>query len=443
MTTLVQRRFDGSGLKDLLNEQSLMTGLDGWHFLDRRKMWVLSGWAGMSRVAGSGARMIALQRDSRHYLQRPDAEHLGVDSGATSLTGYGARVWLNKQEGSLISNSAIGFMDPRFDVNDMGFQSRADVITAHSGLQYRFTKPNRWRREAILGGVVVRSYNFDGDLTGAGLWQGNDLVFANDYSLHTEFMYVPLTMNTRRTRGGPLAAEPPGTYGCVSVSTAGRKSLVYSLYADRTYTPGAGHTDYYNLFPSVEWRPASNLSISLGPNLQRAIEDAQYVRRVAAPGEVPADFGGYRYVFARLDQTTVSADLRLNVSFTTNLTLQTYIQPLISAGRYTDLKELARSRSYEFTRYGDGYDRRSGTVTPVAGTPFAIPDPDFNYRSLRGNAVLRWEYRPGSVLYLVWTQQREDEEALGDLRFGPSSRRLFDAQADNIFLVKATYHLDL
>ena len=413
MTTLVQRRFEGAGLKDLLNEQSLMTGLDGWHFLDRKKLWVLSGWAGMSRVAGTEPRMIALQRNSRHYLQRPDAKSLGVDSSATSLTGFGARVWLNQQQGNLISNTAIGFMDPRFDVNDMGFQSQADVITAHTGLQYHFTKPNRLSREAWAGGVVFESRNFDGDRTGAGYWQGNTVTFANDYGLNTEFMYVPPTMNNRRTRGGPLMEEPWGTYATVSFNTAGRNKLVYSLYADRNYTPGAGHTDFYNVFPAVEWKPVSNFSIQVGPNFQRAIENAQYVRRVPAPGEVPADFGGLRYVFARMDQTTVSADIRLNVSFSTNLTLQTYIQPLIAAGHYTDFKELARAGSYDFIHYGGNYDPATGIVTPAGGTPFLLPNPDFNFKSLRGNAVLRWEYRPGSVLYLVWTQQRTDNEARG------------------------------
>jgi hypothetical protein len=443
MTTLVQRRFDGSGLEDLLNEQSLMTGLDGWHFLDRKKVWVLSGWAAMSRVAGTGSRMIALQRDPRHYLQRPDARNLGVDSSATSLTGFGARVWLNKQEGNLISNSAVGWMDPRFDVNDMGFQSRADVITAHTGLQYHFTKPNRLSREAWVAGVVFESLDSDRNVTGAGYWQGNTVTFANDYSLNTELMYVPRTMNNRRTRGGPLMEEMPGTYGSVTFSTAGRNRLVYSLYADRTCTPTAGRTDYTNVYPAVEWKPVSNFSIQVGPNLQRAFEDAQYVRRVQAPGEVPGDFGGLRYVFARMDQTTISADIRLNVAFSTKLTLQTYIQPLISAARYSDFKELARAGSYEFVHYGARYDPASGTVTPAGGTPFPLSDPDFNFKSLRGNAVLRWEYRPGSVLYLVWTQQRTDSEALGELQLGRSARRLVDVQADNIFLVKATYHLNL
>jgi hypothetical protein len=443
MTTLVQRRFAGSALQDLLNEQSLMTGLDGWHFLDRRKLWVLSGWAAMSRVAGTEARMSGLQGNSLHYLQRPDREHYRVDSTATSLTGYGARVWLNKQEGNLISNSAIGFMDPRFDVNDMGYQMQADVVTAHTGLQYHFTKPNRVQREAWLGEVVFESRDFDGHRTGAGYWQGYTANFANDYTLDSELMFVPLTVNDRRTRGGPVMKELTGTYWSLTLGTAARNRLVYSLHADQTTTPSAGHTDYWDIYPAVEWKPATNFSIQVGPNYSRAIENAQYVRTVAAPGEVPADLGDQRYVFARMDQTLLSADIRLDVSFSTTLTMQTYIQPLICAGRYTDFKELARAGSYDFIHYGASYDPATRTVTPAGGKPFRLRDPSFNSRSLRGNAVLRWEYRPGSVLYFVWTQQRTDQQAFGDLRLGPSTRRLFDAQANDVFLVKATYYLGL
>ena len=102
MTTLVQRRFDGDELKDALNEQSLMAGLDGWHFLDRGKIWVVSGYAAASRVAGTRERMLAVQRGPLHYLQRPDADHLGVDSSATSLTGYRGAAVAQQAAGQLL-----------------------------------------------------------------------------------------------------------------------------------------------------------------------------------------------------------------------------------------------------------------------------------------------------------------------------------------------------
>jgi hypothetical protein len=447
LTTLVQRRFRGGALGDAMNRQSLMAGLDGWHFLDRKKLWVLSGWAGMSRVAGTEQRMIDVQRSSLHYLQRPDARHLGVDSAATSLTGYGARVWLNKQEGNLLFNSAVGVLSPRFDVNDVGYMSQADATNGHLGTGYKWTEPNAWRKDITLLCVVVATGNRDGDVTSKGLYVSPAITFANNWTVSPEYFPFLSAKNDRRTRGGPLMREPASTWWQLSFDSDPSRKTTWHLVTSGSSTPSA-NTTYWSLYPSVEWKPVSNFTLSVGPGLDRTIEDAQYVTKVAAPGEVPEDFGDRRYLFARMDQTTVSANLRLDVSFTRNLTLQTYVQPLISAASFGDFKELARAGSYDFVRYGrdngSTYDPATGIVDPGGGgTPFALPDPSFNFKSLRGNAVLRWEYRPGSVLYLVWTQQRADFEPSGDLRLGPSTRRLFDAQADDIFLVKATYHLNL
>ena len=236
MATLVQRRFDGSGLGGLLNRQALLAAVDGWHFLDRDRMWVLSGWAGATRVAGTTERMIALQNSSRHYMQRPDASHLGVDSSATSLSGYGARVWLNKQDGNLIGNAALGLLSPGFDVNDMGYQPRSDVVVGHGGLQYRFRRPNRVWHDALTALVTFHDFDFGGHHVDGGYWQGNTVTFANDWMIDTELMVVPPTTNVRRTRGGPRMAERPGSYGSVTFSTANRKRVVFSLFANRIHT---------------------------------------------------------------------------------------------------------------------------------------------------------------------------------------------------------------
>ena len=445
MATLAQRRFDGSGLEDVLNGQSLMTGLDGWHFLDRKKVWVLSGWAAATRAVGTELRMIALQRGSRHYFQRPDAGYLGVDSSATSLTGHGARVWLMKTQGNVVSNAAIGYVSPRFDVNDVGFEPRSDAINMHVGGGYKWTNTNRWRKYANVIGSVFQSRDFGGVVNVEGVWGSTEANFTNNWYANLSAAVNPGSLSDTRTRGGPRMRNLGNREISTSIVTDSKNRLYYELSAYANGSPD-GRTTCVGFNPYVEWKPASNFSVSAGPGYDHTIEDAQYVTTVSAPGEVPADFGGRRYVFARLDQTTVSANLRLNISFTPTLSLQTFLQPLVSAGRYTDFKELAQSRAYEFTHYGRdaGTSYVDGTVTPAnGGTPFALSDPSFNFKSLRGNAVLRWEYRPGSVLYAVWTQERTDEEDLGELRFGPSSRRLFDARANDIFMVKATYYLSL
>jgi hypothetical protein len=443
MTTLAQRRLDGSRLANVLNEQSLMTGLDGWQFLDRRKVWVLSGWMGMSRVTGTAARMTALQRNSRHYFQRPDVSYLGVDSSAASLTGYGGRLSLNKQSGNVTWNSAFGFLSPKYEVADVGYMSYADLLNAHTVVGYQWTKPGPWFKQAHTWVAGGESRDWGGHTVYRRTMVEGWARFPNDWSMTLDGKYSARMLNARRTRGGPLTAQPPALDLISHLDTNDGKKLFHCWNFTLSHTPVTG-SNYWGLTPRLVWKPTSALSLEVSAPLEKSIEDAQYVTTVAAPGEVPADFGGMRYVFARLDQTTVSAGIRFNVCVTPNLSLQTYVQPLISAGRYTDFKELARSRSYDFIHYGSSYDPTSGMVTPVGGgTPFALGDPSFNFKSLRGNAMLRWEYRPGSVLYFVWTQDRTDQEAIGDLDFGPSARRLFDAQANDILLVKATYHLNL
>src|SRR6266705_4769661 len=193
---------------------------------------------------------------------------------------------------------------------------------------------------------------------------------------------------------------------------------------------------------------APNVSVSVGPNLSGAHYPLQYVDAIA-DSTATATYGT-RYVFAQLRQTELSAGIRLNWTYSPTLSLQLYAQPLISAGSYGSYRELARPRSAAFVRYGrdngstityvdstKSYDLDPDGARPVQG--FSFSKPDFNFKSLRGNAVLRWEYMPGSTLYFVWTQSRSDFEDVGDFRVGSSMGRMLRATSENIFMIKATY----
>ena len=442
MSSLVARRFDDGRLRDGLSEASVQAGLDGWHFLDRKQVWVVSGWAVSSFVHGSATRMTALQRGPQHYFQRPDARSFAVDSSATSLTGYGARLWLNKQNGPVLLNSAVGFMNPKFDVNDLGIQSRADVINAHVGSGYAWNAPNRWRKYANVLGAVFQSRDFDDNIVSEGVWAKGQIEFPNNYSWNTNLSHDPGTVNNRRTRGGPLTLNRPSTGGYMYFDTDGKAKRFYSFEISTEFSESG--SKYYSISPGIELKPVSSMSLRIAPSFERVLEDAQYVGAQSDP--LMAATFGRRYVFATLDQKTISAQIRLNWAFTPRLSLQTYIQPLISAGDYYGYKELARPRSYDFVPYdpggittiagGDSLDLDgAGALAPIA-------NPDFNIRSLRGNSVLRWEYMPGSTLYLVWTQDRSDDGRTGEFDPSRSFDRLVNARANNIFLAKVTYYFN-
>ena len=415
MTTVAERSFTSDAMRDQLNRSSLMNGMDGWVFLDEKKVWVISGWSAMSLVSGTKARITALQQNSLHYLQRPDAEAFHLNPNATSLSGWGSRYWLNKQKGNVILNAALGALSPTFDVSDIGFQSRSDLINAHIGGGYKWTETTKTHKYMDVLGSVFASYNFDGDPIWGGLWSAADITFLNNWSLNPRLAYNPQTVNDRRTRGGPVSLNPPG----VEIGTYAQtnsKSKFYYYIDTGGYLQQEDQSNWY-LTPGVEWKPISNLLVSFGPGYEHNLAQAAYVG--ADPG---ANFGR---VFAHLDQKTVSANVRVNWSVTPNLSVQTFVQPLISSGDYTDYKALAKARTFDFV-------------------PYAYPgNQDFNFKSLRGNAVMRWEYLPGSTLFLVWTQQRSDYENDGTFRFGPSFSRLVDSKADNIFLAKLSYYFSL
>ena len=413
-------------------------------FLDESQSWVFTGWMGFSSISGSQERMTNIQRNSTHYFQRPDAEYLGVDSSATTLTGYAGRFYLNKQKGNFFFNSAFGFITPKFEVNDVGFLFRSDVLNAHIGGGYSWTEPTELYRFAELGGAYFRNYDFGGNKTGEGLFNFGYVQLLNYYYANWNLAYYAPSINNRRTRGGPLTLNHEAYSANLSLGTDNRKKLILELNYG-TYL--SNDEDDYSTNISFTWRPLSNLSISFEPGFDQSFTNTQWIGAFDDP--TAASTFGKRYVFAELNQSTVSAGIRLNWTFTPQLSLQLYVQPLISSGDYSQFKELVTPKSYDYLVYGEGnstFDEVNYIVDADGNGPAAeinIGNPDFNFKSLRGNAVLRWEYQPGSVLYFVWTQTRTDFENIGELNFNNSINRLGAAPPDNIFMVKFTYWFNI
>jgi len=167
----------------------------------------------------------------------------------------------------------------------------------------------------------------------------------------------------------------------------------------------------------MEWRPSPAWSVKVSLGWEQLLEDAQYVNAVSDPASPTY---GRRYVFATLDQSTASASLRLNWTLTPRLGLQTYMQPFWSSADHHDFKMLAEARTYDFI-------------------PVAYPDDqDFTQWSIKGNAVLRWEYLPGSSLYLVWTHKRSD--FYSEPRVPVTGEMVTASPPENILLLKLSYY---
>ena len=425
-TTALHDRSDPV-LRDQVNGSAFGGAIEGWWFLDASRVWVVTGAVGGSLVSADPQRIVAIETDPVHYFQQPDRRGAHVDSAATTISGSVGRFTLNKQSGRLFVNAAFGWQSPGVDVTDLGYQARSGLYDASVVGGYFWNAPGRLFRQAKVFAALFRTYDYDRNAITTGVY-GRGQVLLLDY---TQFgftaWYQPWRVDNVRTRGGPLSLAPPAVEATWTGGTDSRRPTVFTLQ-------GAAHVSddehMVSLTSSVQFRASSRLTLSLGPTLTHDRLATQYVTALADPAATRTF--GTRYVFATLDQHQVSADLRVNWLFSPTLSFQLYVQPLISAGAYSDYKALASAHSYAFNHWNDG----SSTFD---STTYVPPSQDFNLRSLRGTMVLRWEYRPGSTLYLVWTQRRQDTAPIGALDLGSSIGRLTAAQPDNVLLAKFTY----
>ena len=445
--TFVDRNMATDQLKGLLNERAASVGLDGWSFLDKNKVWVLTGWAGASYVSGSKDRMFDLQRSPQHYFQRPDASYLGVDPNATSLTGWASRIWLDKVTGNWVFNAAIGAINPNFETNDAGFLTRADYLNGHVYVGYQWFQPDKIFRTKTVTGTVVQQYDFGGNKIGESFQLSLDGQFLNYWEAAVTFAQNDETYDDQRTRGGPLMRQLSSNGMGLNIWSDFRKPLYWTFTA--TATKGRSGAWMFNPDLSLRWNATRAVNGTISLDFLRSHSEAQYVTTVADPMATPT-FGS-RYVFSTLDQNQLSASFRLNWTFTPQLTLQLYLQPLLSTGLYRGFKDLAKPGTFTFNKYGEGPaqialagDEYSVDPDGSAGSavPFTFWNPDFNYKSVRANVVFRWEYLPGSTMYFVWTHEKADYESRGDFLFGRDVDRLLRVAPDNVYSIKISYWLN-
>ena len=419
--TAVNRDLTSDPQRALLHRGAYASGVDFRHEFARRG-WALNGDVELSRVEGSTSAMIATQRLSRHYFQRPDADHLEVDSSATSLNGYSANLRVTKIGGTHWRGFVgSAFTSPNYEVNDLGFAVRTDRRDFAASLTYLENRPGSvWRRWQVNAqGRAERNYDWQSIQNFIGL---NTFAQTLGYwGISANVTHFLKSYDDRLTRGGPLAVRPRRWSGELSVSSDGRKPVTVNGYGGGQDVEFGGWE--YFVGANLGLKTSSRWNLTAGPSFSRLYTPAQFVQSVADPSYT-ATFGR-RYVFAPLRQTSVGFETRFNFTFSPTLSLETYAQPLLSSADYGDATQFVAPKTYEFTPY-------SGEV----------PNLDFNLRSLRGNAVLRWEWREGSTLYVAWQQQRSDFAPYGDFDFGRDRRALFATRPDNIFLIKMNYWLN-
>jgi hypothetical protein len=457
IATAVHRSLGDPGLVDRLRSAAYVTGADLVHEFNDRA-WKISGALASSYIQGDPAAILRAQESSSRYLQRPDATHLSVDPTATSMGGSYAMGEINKQAGTFTGRIGVARLSPGYEVNDLGFQTETERLILDTHFQWNNPRPGKHFRNWSLMGGPDNKWNTSGDWIFSDFnvqftwrwlsyWGGSVRVAAR-----------PTTDDDRLTRGGPMARTPGSGQWRLSLNSDSRKALgVRTQYSGSSDAAGSwqhsGSIDF-------TYRSGEKLELRLGPSLTRSFTQAQYVASTSDP--LATNTFGRRYVFAPLDQTTLALEARMNATFSPTLTLQVYAQPLISRGDYGDLAEFRAPRTYRFSTYGEDIgtsvrqadgDYLIDPDGPGAAPEFTVRDKSFNFRSLLGNAVLRWEWSPGSTLFLVWQQSRAarvrasdfDETGaldVGSFDLGYDTQELFGLPSDDIFLIKMNYWLN-
>ena len=447
-----------------LTDRSVNAGIDFEHAWGSRS-WAVWGFVAASHVSGDSVAMIRLQRNSNHNFQRPDAVGVDVDSAATSMTGAEWRLQLEKRSGRHWTGAVwAAERTSGFEVNDLGFSRGTERLDGGARITYREITPNGWYRSYRLSAQTYHNWRHDA-LREPLSWNGwqharkagafsldGSLTFFNYWSIDANANYEPEKLDDGVTRGGPLMVDPREASFRISLSTDGRQA-VNAEPGVRISRGPAGQA--FSTWLELEFRPSSRVELRVEPSFDRSSQVRQFVGTSDDVGFAPTY--GQRYVFGSLERRSISMATRLDVTVRPSLSLQLFAQPLLSYGRYPSFKALARAESFAFDGFTPGTTADGGTtcgggeicqadgayfvdLTGDGVTDYSFDNPDFNVRSLRGNAVLRWEYRPGSTLYLVWQQSRyRDDPAGSSFDAGRGVQALLETRPENVLIVKMSY----
>ena len=411
----------GENSQASLLDHALAGGADFDWRLARR--YSVTGFFEGSRVSGTPAALTIIQTDSRHLFQRPDLVNSSLDVTRTSLGGYAAAVAFNKIGGEFVrSNSYFYARSPGFETNDIGFLRRADFRRFGNWLQLRDNRPSRWFRNRAINFNQWAAWNYDGDRLFGGFNINGNVTWRSNWAVGGGFNANGLGFDDRASRGGPGAYANPTHEAWAWMNSDNRRKVAANLSGD--VGGDAQGSSWAEFTPEVIVRPVPAVLFSIGARINHTVADSQWVNNLTVPDT--------HYVFAHLDQMTTSLTGRLNFTVSPTLSLQLYGEPFVSGGDYRAFRELVDGRNLDYaSRYA-----------PFDYNYAANGIPDFNVKSFRTTNVLRWEYRPGSTLFVVWQQARESDLGAGGFRLGRDARAIFGVPPHNVFLVKLAYWLN-
>ena len=409
--------------------------------------WILSGYTARSIIEGHQNIITEIQRNSSHYFQRP-SDDISVDSTLTSLSGVGSEISLTKISGKNLKGSlTFGQSSPGYDVNELGYMRSANLKKLNSSIEYEDFVPKKYWQIISLSFGTWQDWDYSWDNGSSGINSDLWIRFHNWYSMSLDYGRSFGGINRNLTRGGPVASVPIYDRLNISIRTDRRKKMNgYLRIGNRSAEDG----EYDRSFRTgINFRPDPQWKVELDLFMNDEFDTDQYITTISDP--LASKTFGARYVFSDISSSSRGLTFEASMIQSPQLSFQFFLQPELGYYDYEGLKEFLYPGKYDFMYYDDDqiteFDSETLEIDSDGSDGAAIPfllSKDyirgFNFISLRSNFILKWEFRPGSSLFLVWQQQRDHYEVTDvELKLDAGMDKLLGAESVNTFMVKMAY----
>ncbi|WP_339734477.1 DUF5916 domain-containing protein [uncultured Sunxiuqinia sp.] len=425
---------------EFVPSSALVGGFDLQHNWKKRK-YFFDAKSFFSRVGGSNEAISRLQQASQHYFQRPDADHLTFDPDKTELTGHGGELKGGKRSGKFRAIGTFSWRSPGVDLNDLGYMYQADYLQQETELRYQVNKPLGILRDYYFDLTQNNSWSYGGETTKKELDLHAFLRFTNLWRVHAYLEYDYSQFDTRELRGGPKLYKEDSWKARIFVQSNNAKKILVAGGPNLTWSVDeVSKRAVYTFF--VRWQINDRISINSQTDYELMTDYHEYVRKLNLSDNRTG------YLVGQLDRKTISTTLRLEYFITPEFSLQYYANPYASVGQYSNFRRVNEGSSKNINeRYFSPQDisleKNSYNMTDAQSESYAFANPDFNYQELRSNLVARWEFRPGSTVYLVWNSSRYLYERSSNYSVTKSYGDLFGLKSDNVFMIKFSYWFSL
>lgn len=441
--TASNRFFSESHLQEL-NKSAYTAGVDVNKYLFNRNYFVNFKTI-ISRVNGDEKAIIKLQQSSAHYFQRPDAKYLSIDSSLTSLTGTGGYLAFGREgDNKLRFRTTFNWRSPGLDLNDLGFMQQADNLRQMINVSWVENVPKSLFRSYRIYIEEGSKWTYGGEHSETYFKISGSGQFKNKYSIYGHAIRFIKGFDPRILRGGPGLKQDP--YWCLNGNVNTDNSKPFSAYFSvHSHQYSEEYSSLYDFYPGINIRLSSQYSFSAEFSYSQFHNATQYVKSSESNDTKV-------YIMGNLSQKTAGLTFRFNAIFTPKLSVQYYGSPFISTGKYSKFKKVTNPLAGEYNQRFYSYPLseiqynsadNKYTIADPSGNNYQFDNPNFSFREFKSNLVAKWEFRPGSFLYLVWSHNRSGRSAYYETSASENLSELFNIYPTNIFLIKLNYYFSI